>query len=469
MDVSLFEAILISMTVYHDLNGQWVEGDLARSVELPSIEPAKDGWVGFCTITGQQWKDFCALIGQPEVAADDTYLDGRRRMEHLAFMQEIIHGWTRERSVDEIVELASLMRIPVGPVGNGRTLPEMDQLVARGVYQKGPGGFLQPRPPYLLHESSLRPFGSAPALDADAEALRAEARATHARDAARASSDRAAPLPLEGLRVVDLTAFWAGPFATCYLARLGADVVKVESIQRPDGMRFAGAIPNEKLWEWSPVFAGANPGKRDVTLHLDSTRGMELLRELIDGADVLIENFSVRVLDNFGLDFETLRASNEGLCLVRMPAFGLDGPWRDRTGFAMTIEQVSGLAWMTGYADLPLVVRGACDPSGGMQTAFALLLALEERAPHRPRAAGRGPAARERAEHGGRAGHRALGARGPPHPRREPRTRCGAPGPVPLRAVRRGPRAVRRDRGRGRCAVARAPRPARRPGLGARP
>jgi crotonobetainyl-CoA:carnitine CoA-transferase CaiB-like acyl-CoA transferase len=65
--------------------------------------------------------------------------------------------------------------------------------------------------------------------------------------------------------------------------------------------------------------------------------------------------------------------------MVRMPAFGLDGPWRDRTGFAMTIEQASGLAWMTGYPDLPLVVRGACDPVGGMQAVFALLLALEHR------------------------------------------------------------------------------------------
>ena len=65
--------------------------------------------------------------------------------------------------------------------------------------------------------------------------------------------------------------------------------------------------------------------------------------------------------------------------MLRMPAFGLDGPWRDRNGFAMTIEQASGLAWITGYRDLPLVVRGACDPLGGMHAVFALLMALEHR------------------------------------------------------------------------------------------
>jgi crotonobetainyl-CoA:carnitine CoA-transferase CaiB-like acyl-CoA transferase len=66
--------------------------------------------------------------------------------------------------------------------------------------------------------------------------------------------------------------------------------------------------------------------------------------------------------------------------MIRMPAFGLDGPWRDRPGFAMTVEQMSGLAWLTGYEDLPLVPRGACDPIGGMHTVFAFLVALIERA-----------------------------------------------------------------------------------------
>jgi crotonobetainyl-CoA:carnitine CoA-transferase CaiB-like acyl-CoA transferase len=376
VDVSMFEAMLLSMTIYHDLNGQWLEHDLARSVELPSIEPAKDGWVGFCTITGQQWKDFCAMIGQPDVAKDDRYLDARMRMDHRAFMQEIIQAWTRERTVDEIVEIASLMRIPVAPVGTGRSLPQTDHLLERKVYSTSASGFLQPRPPYRLQTTRLRPVGVAPALDEHGDGVRAQ---TIPRRPHPPTQGPTHALPLEGLRVVDLTAFWAGPFATCYLADQGADVVKVESIQRPDGMRFAGAIPNERLWEWSPVFAGANPGKRDITLQLDSERGMALLKQLIAGADVVIENYSVRVLENFALGWDAVRKLSNRVIMVRMPAFGLEGPWRDRTGFAMTIEQASGLAWMTGYPDLPLVVRGACDPIGGMQTVFALMLALEER------------------------------------------------------------------------------------------
>jgi crotonobetainyl-CoA:carnitine CoA-transferase CaiB-like acyl-CoA transferase len=376
VDLSLFEAMLLSMTYYLDLNGQWREGPLHRGIEVPSIEPAKDGWVGVCTITGQQWQDFCVLIGQPELAEDERYLDGTFRTQQVDFIQRIVHGWTRERIVDEIIELASLMRIPVAPIGNGRNLPEMDHFLERGSFVEGPGGFLRPRPPYLLEKTALRPFGTAPKLGEHTDEVTAERKT--ARPAVRTGEGGAA-LPLTGLRVVELSTFWAGTIAGCALADMGADVVKVESIQRPDGMRFAGAIPNERLWEWSPIFAGVNPGKRDVTLRLDSEEGMALLERLIRKADVVTENFSARVMDNFGLGWERIHALNPRAIMVRMPAFGLDGPWRDRAGFAMTVEQTSGLAWITGYEDIPLVPRGPCDPIGGMHAVFALLLALEHR------------------------------------------------------------------------------------------
>ncbi|MDP6977791.1 MAG: CoA transferase [Myxococcota bacterium] len=376
VDVSAFEVIALCMTIYHDLNGQFNEGDLARGIELPSIEPANDGWVGFCTITGQQWVDFCAMIGQQEVGEDHSYLEGYHRMQHIDFIQEIVHSWTKERTIDEIVELALLLRVPVAPIGDGKRLPEIDHFVERGVYSANEKGVLQPRPHYLLGEGSLRERGPAPRLGQHTDEVLAEAAK---RELEFDEESAGTPLPLDGLRVLDLSAFWAGPMATCFLSDMGADVLKVESIQRPDGMRFAGARPGADLWEWSPVFHGANTGKRDVTLQFDHPEGLALVKQLIAKADVVIENFSARVLENFGLGWEAVHEINPRAIFVRMPAFGLDGPWRDRPGFAMTIEQVSGLAWMTGYHDLPLVIRGMCDPVGGMHAVFALLAALEVR------------------------------------------------------------------------------------------
>ena len=123
-------------------------------------------------------------------------------------------------------------------------------------------------------------------------------------------------LPFSSLRVVDLTAFWAGPVATAMLADLGADVVKVESTQRPDGMRLVGAARNGSFWEWSPVFHGANPGKRDITLKLDSPEGMSLFERLLERADVLVDNFSARVMDHFGLTWERIHALNPRLVMA---------------------------------------------------------------------------------------------------------------------------------------------------------
>jgi crotonobetainyl-CoA:carnitine CoA-transferase CaiB-like acyl-CoA transferase len=375
-DLSNFEVAISCLTIYGDLGGQFFDGDLPRSVDIPSIEPTCDGYVGFCTTTGQQWSDFCSMLGHQEIAEDPRYREGRERFMQRDFLRGLIHPWTRERTTDEIIDLCEMLRIPVAPVGNGKTLPEFDHMIARKIYQRSPGGFLQPRPPWRLESTRPAPLRPAPALDADRKAV---LHRLGIKDTRSSSPVGSADLPFAGLRVIDLTAFWAGPITTTVLAEFGADVIKVESIQRPDGMRFAGALRNETLWEWSPVFHGANPGKRAITLRLDHEDGLELLKRLIADADVVIENFSARVMPGFGLDAGTVHALNPRALFVRMPAFGLDGPWKNRAGFAMNVEQVSGLAWVTGYEDMPLVPRGSCDPIGGMHTVFALGMALEER------------------------------------------------------------------------------------------
>ncbi len=374
VDVSLLEAMTLGIVHAHTLHRSFGSAPYlaTRQGEIPSIEPARDGFVGFCTITAQQWHDFLVLIERPDLIDDADLAKFQGRTARSAEVNAAIHAWTTVRTVDEIIARASQLRIPVAPIGTGETVPRMDHFQERGVFVANPGGgFIQPRPPYRLSAAPLRPLASAPRLQVGALPPRPAP-----------GGGSAATLPFAGLRVLDFTAFWAGPVVTHYLATLGADVIKVESIQRPDGMRFASARSpgTDHWWEWAPMTHGVNLGKRGVTLDLARPQGVALGKRLAAQVDAVVENFSPRVMENLGLGWEALRAVNPRLIMVRMPAFGLDGPWRDRVGFAQTMEQISGMAWVTGHADGPPVIpRGPCDPLAGLHAAVALVVALEHR------------------------------------------------------------------------------------------
>ena len=176
----------------------------------------------------------------------------------------------------------------------------------------------------------------------------------------------------------------SGPvrLTTHVLAMLGADVLHIESTARPDGTRMLAGLrfSEPHWWERSGIFAGLNTGKRSVTLDLSGEPGRELLRRLLATCDVLVENYTPRVLEQIGLDMETVRAIRPDLVTVRMPGFGLDGPWRDNPAFAFVIEDAAGLTWMTGDRDQsPVSPYCVGDSNAGLHALFGLLLALEHR------------------------------------------------------------------------------------------
>ena len=382
-DVSILETLVVTHTVYQPLAESMGQPrhELDRNVEIPSIEPARDGWVGFCTVQARVWQDFCALVGHPEWAADPTLARWAGRAPRVQELRGAIAEWTRDRTVDEVVELASLMRIAATPVGDGARIPGVDHFVQRGVFVDHPAGFVQPRPPYRIHGADHWAPRPAPPLGASA----AEGAAPNdpgASPAAPPALGSGAPgLPLAGVRVADFTQAWAGSFCAQTLGALGADIVKVESTTRPDAARMGSVKPagEDGWWEWAPLFHGTNTNKRSVTIDLGQPAGLALAQRLIAGADVVLENFSPRVMEQFGLDWPAVHALNPRAIMVRMPAFGLDGPWRDRIGFAQTMEQVSGMAWVTGYeGGEPMIPRGLCDPLSGLHAAVGLMVALAE-------------------------------------------------------------------------------------------
>ncbi len=379
IDLSMLETQILCLTYYpvtyfEMLGRPWRD---ARRLTVPGVAQAKDGLVDLGCGTAQQWFDLCAMVGHPEWIDEESPLT---ITEQANVHAEDIYAWVEANLVDEIRELATAFRIPNAPVANGANIESMEPFVERGSFVRNPrGDFHQPSHPYRMHPATLRRPAAAPRLGEHTARYRAAALTPRP---APVTSRSPKPLPFSGLRVVDMTTFWAGPCCTHFLSMLGAEVIHVESARRPDGTRLIAGIPSteKQWWDKSPIFAALNTNKRDLALDLQRPKGREVLLRLIATCDVIVENFTPRVLDQIGLDFAAVQAVRADAVMLRMPGFGLDGPWRDNPAFAYAIESASGLSWLTGYPDRPPYEPYSIgDPNAGVHALNALLLALEYR------------------------------------------------------------------------------------------
>lgn len=384
VDLSMLETQILGLTYYpvsyfEMLGRPWRD---ARRLTVPGIARAKDGLVDIGCGTAQQWFDLCAMTGHDEWIDEDSPLSITEQANEKA---DELYAWVQSQTVDEIRDLATAFRIPNAPVANGENVAGLDHFVERGSFVTNPrDGFTQPGPPYRLTPALLRPPAPAPRLGEHTADYRRNERSGRdkARLRAQTSDSAQTGLPFEGLRVLDMTTFWAGPSCTHILALLGAEVIHVESTRRPDGTRLIAGIPvtEDQWWERSPIFSGLNTNKKGLTLDLQSERGRALLNEFITTCDVIVENFTPRVLDQIGLDFAAVQALRPDAIMVRMPGFGLDGPWRDNPAFAYVIEAAAGISWLTGYPDRnPYEPYSVGDPNAGIHALNGLLLALEHR------------------------------------------------------------------------------------------
>ncbi|MGW5071804.1 CaiB/BaiF CoA transferase family protein [Rhodococcus sp. NPDC004095] len=378
VDLSMLETQILGLT-YHPVTFFEALGRpfrTERRLTVPGVATAKDGLVALGCGTAQQWFDLCAMVGHPEWIDEESTQSITEQANRLA---PEIGDWLKDQTVDEVRELATAFRIPNSPVGNGGNVTEFDQYRSRDFFAVNPrDGFVQPGPPYRLHPAMLRAPQPAPRLDEHADHL---PRTPVTRTAATGDGV-GDPLPFSGLRVLDMTTFWAGPSCTHFLAMLGAEVIHLESTTRPDGTRLIAGVPvtEDQWWERSPIFSGLNTNKKGLTLDLRSERGREVLTRLVATCDVIVENYTPRVLEQVGLDFAAVRALRPDAVMVRMPGFGLDGPWRDNPAFAYVIEDASGLSWLTGHPDRnPVEPYSVGDPNAGVHALNALLLALEHR------------------------------------------------------------------------------------------
>lgn len=184
-------------------------------------------------------------------------------------------------------------------------------------------------------------------------------------------------MQLQGIRVVDLTRILSGPFCSMFLADMGAEVIKVEDPEGGDPIRQQGETRNG----FSLYFASFNRNKRSITLDLRSPEGKEILRDLLRGADVVINNYRPGIMDKMGFGREALRALRPDIISCHVTGFGLDGPYRDRPSFDFIAQAMSGFMSVNGDEDGP-PMRAAppvSDLVAGAYAAMGICAALVRR------------------------------------------------------------------------------------------
>lgn len=331
-----------------------------------AVYPCLDGWAGVFALERQAGALF-ALMDDPELD-EPRFRDPLQRLQQQQEdeLTAKLYVWFSERTKAELQALGLATRVPFGTATTPAELVAAEGLLARDAIDRVADVSIPGRPfPGLGWRRPTEPVAlpDGPAVEGPV-------------------SPAPAPLPLRGVRVLDLTMMWAGPFATLRLAEMGADVIKIESPSAWDNIRTLIAQPGvEDPWNSAFYFNAYNRDKRSLTLDLAQDAGRELLLRLVETADVLIENYRADVMDKLGLSVEVLRARNPRLIVISMAAFGKEGPDRGFVGFGPVIELMSGLAALSGYGDGEPFKTGISygDPVAGTAAVAAVSLALVQR------------------------------------------------------------------------------------------
>jgi crotonobetainyl-CoA:carnitine CoA-transferase CaiB-like acyl-CoA transferase len=340
------------------------------------IYQTKQDLIGVTIVTPGQWRGICTMFGMPELARNPKYAVNVDRLANAQEIDALFQPIWESRTATEWFELALEYKLPMAVVPTMAELLEQPVHRERGAFvpvRIGDLGFEAPVLPQHLTATPPRAGGTAP--------LAGEDQAEWFVPALGRGPAAKGRLPLQGLRIIDLTMGWAGPTGARHLGDLGAEIIKVEACQYPDwwrGTDLRASFIAEQTYEKIPWFQLMNRNKLDVTLDLTHPDGVALLKRLVADADAVMENYSADVLRKLGLDWDVLRQVNPHLVMLSMPAFGSDNAWSACRGYGSTLEQASGLPTITGFPDDPPTMNQTAygDPIGGFNAAAALMVAL---------------------------------------------------------------------------------------------
>lgn len=357
--------------------------------------PCAGGYLLCSPAVEHAWQALLTALGVDPESVPEPLRGVQDRYAALPAVREFLAPYTSRQPARALFEALGRLQVVAGLYETPADLLTDPQLAARGFFfdvdhpQLGrlrfPGSAARLSATPMAPPTPAPEPRSAPSVQPPREMVWPET----ARSAQRPNQP-----PLDGVRVLDLTGAWIGPHAAMLLADIGAEVIKIESPRRPDVWRIfrpaangrpelpPDANPRAHPWNTSFYYNAVNRNRRGIALDLANATGRELFLRLVAGADVVMENFTPRVMGNFGLTDEALRRVRPDLIVASFSGYGTTGPYRDYKANGATIETIAGWTALFGYPDAPPMSLGEmeADPLCGLQMAALTLAALEHRA-----------------------------------------------------------------------------------------
>ena len=387
-------------------------GDPLRAQFLMGGYACKDGYVAVQGIGrgDSWWPRVFRMMGMPELSLDPRFANSTAIATHKAAFDEIWDDWLMQHTRKEIFDAAAAARFPMAPVYSAADMHRDEHFRARAVFEEIDhpitGPLRYPVKPFRLHGARQLPSRPAPTLgqhQTEVMAELAQSSGSHARHRSSLDPHEGPPtseptggskLPLSGIRVLELAEGWAGPMTGMWLGDLGAEVIKIEAIQRFDHARGPVDVPESmsmfypsrragaRPYDVNSGFVQANRNKLGMTLDLSRPKGVELFKRLVAVSDVVITNMVTGVPEKMGIGFDVLSKIRPDLIMLSCSGYGTSGPYSTRVTMGGAMDGIAGYSALRHYPDAaPDSVNYSThtDVVTGMTNAVAILTAIHQR------------------------------------------------------------------------------------------
>jgi crotonobetainyl-CoA:carnitine CoA-transferase CaiB-like acyl-CoA transferase len=351
-----------------------------------------DGSALVTLLGDDQWERLIAVMGNPEWARTEPFSTRVKRGINADALRALMSDLWKDWKVADLCRVIQDAHLPVAPLNKIEDVLDDPHLRERGIFVRFPTGaehdpgVLAPGMPFKCTNFRAPEPARAPHLGEHNRAVFGNGVISPAKPAppvqAPAATRAGVPGPLAGIRVLDFTHVWAGPYCTLQLAHLGAEVMRVETAKRPCINRIIPPYADGKAGvNRAGSFNQWNQGKRSLELDLANPRAIEIACELVRQCDVVTENFAPGVISRIGLGYEVLRKFKPDLVMLSVSGYGQYGPYRNYVSLGQQTAARAGMFWITGYPDdLPRQVGiSYADPVAGLFGAFGIVSAILHR------------------------------------------------------------------------------------------